>query len=701
MKHWLFKVCIALCAIGAFIWLFQQQEQKIMSATLSEKLNNVSQVPVDYTNVYGQSAEKQPEHATSSSSKESKQQENEEAQQDDQNQAQQTEKQDIHSTQLEKPSTATNEIKAEKKGDDEVASATTNGAPTVSQQRTQRGTGKTTQQQHKDIHEQSGAIEKDQAQTKEIVAAQEDDNPYFITSIQDGETVTKEKYSFSITQKQPDKEVQEIIVTVNDIPQSYDGAVTLAQGENKIHIQVTYDKDETVNRQYTVYYEQNKLVIHTNIEDGSKTNTKTITFQANASFNEQIVPVTTYLNGESLVEKDTGTYEAVLAEGANDIQITAEKDGEQVEKTVRIIYEKKQSTINIETDLTNQQVSSAELFFYATASSGGQTVPLVATLNDEVLEATNDTYFDLLKPGKNTVVLSAKVDDDEERETYTVYYQEPSEASGGTVKDDAHGPTIVTDLTNGAQVRGTIKNIMIWAKDASGQTLPASGVAVSVNGKTGQMIWADSEKISYRLKLSEGKNNVVIKAWDNEGRITTKTYTAYAKNIDEGKDIGTATISVEATTVGLGYLIKPTKVTIHEGEKASYVFDQLLRDKGYSYINSGTLDHDFYLAHILKDHLTANVHIPEDLAKLVKKHALYFDETRYSENKLGEFNFSNGSGWMYSINGDYPNYGLSDAYLLDGDVVRVRYTLFYGNDIGGGVPGSNEGDNKNDWNKEW
>lgn len=62
---------------------------------------------------------------------------------------------------------------------------------------------------------------------------------------------------------------------------------------------------------------------------------------------------------------------------------------------------------------------------------------------------------------------------------------------------------------------------------------------------------------------------------------------------------------------------------------------------------------------------------------------------------------------MYSINGDYPNYGLADAYFLDGDVIRIRYTLFYGYDINGGGAmgnGSNadEGENTSEkWNKEW
>ena len=42
------------------------------------------------------------------------------------------------------------------------------------------------------------------------------------------------------------------------------------------------------------------------------------------------------------------------------------------------------------------------------------------------------------------------------------------------------------------------------------------------------------------------------------------------------------------------------------------------------------------------------------------------------------------SGWMYRVNGWYPNYGCSRYQLKDGDVVEWRYTCDLGNDVGGG-----------------
>ena len=51
---------------------------------------------------------------------------------------------------------------------------------------------------------------------------------------------------------------------------------------------------------------------------------------------------------------------------------------------------------------------------------------------------------------------------------------------------------------------------------------------------------------------------------------------------------------------------------------------------------------------------------------------------------LYELDAGSGSGWMYSVNGWYPNYGCSGYALEPGDVVEWRYTCDTGEDIGGG-----------------
>lgn len=40
------------------------------------------------------------------------------------------------------------------------------------------------------------------------------------------------------------------------------------------------------------------------------------------------------------------------------------------------------------------------------------------------------------------------------------------------------------------------------------------------------------------------------------------------------------------------------------------------------------------------------------------------------------------SGWMYSVNGSFPNYGCSEYKVKDGDVIRFLYTCSLGDDLG-------------------
>lgn len=50
---------------------------------------------------------------------------------------------------------------------------------------------------------------------------------------------------------------------------------------------------------------------------------------------------------------------------------------------------------------------------------------------------------------------------------------------------------------------------------------------------------------------------------------------------------------------------------------------------------------------------------------------------------LYEFDCGSGSGWMYRVDGWYPNYGCSRYQLKQGEVVEWRYTCDLGKDIGG------------------
>lgn len=51
-------------------------------------------------------------------------------------------------------------------------------------------------------------------------------------------------------------------------------------------------------------------------------------------------------------------------------------------------------------------------------------------------------------------------------------------------------------------------------------------------------------------------------------------------------------------------------------------------------------------------------------------------------NHIYEFSAGNESGWHYSVNGKFPNYGLANYKIKNKDTIRFLYTLNLGCDIG-------------------
>ena len=92
-----------------------------------------------------------------------------------------------------------------------------------------------------------------------------------------------------------------------------------------------------------------------------------------------------------------------------------------------------------------------------------------------------------------------------------------------------------------------------------------------------------------------------------------------------------------------------------------------------------------YLSHI-KDPDPRSIDPPQ----YVKDHLGDSIGGRRDADWLGEFDYTTGSGWTYTRNNWFANYGLSACKLEEGMVIRVQYTVYMG-DING--PGSSDVDN--------
>ena len=172
----------------------------------------------------------------------------------------------------------------------------------------------------------------------------------------------------------------------------------------------------------------------------------------------------------------------------------------------------------------------------------------------------------------------------------------------------------------------------------------------------------------------------------------------------------TVAVSMDANTLGLGYLIKPTLVTVDKYEQVSLVTTELIEqmaadkfgvtseglllksrdepDGAYPWVIDGTPTHDFYLEHVYCP-VQQNYQITGELLNFINSNniTVYADDA--AGNYLGEFDYTNNAGWMYSV-GDktaggatFPGTGASGWSLTSGEVVRWQFTLVgYGADLG-------------------
>lgn len=309
------------------------------------------------------------------------------------------------------------------------------------------------------------------------------------------------------------------------------------------------------------------------------------------------------------------------------------------------------------------------------------------------LKLINGVYSVYLSTQGTTIIQIKYKDDSGEVHTYNkkITYKRPE---GSTPKKKR--PIINTTLKNEASYSNKTVNFDVWVTNYRGKPLSYSNMEVTVNGKHADYI-GEMGRQTYSVQLKVGANTVRIKVKDSYQYTVTKVYTIYYKS---GK--ARITISLEAGTIGLKYLISPMKMEVESGKPLSAVIDEFLTANGYTYQFTGSIDKDFYLAKIQKKNMIKGYKIPGSLIKKLDEDGLTYNIHNYeSLNCLGEFDFCQGAGWMYSINNIYPTIGFGRSYVENGDVVRIRFTLAYGKDIGGASASQTTDGLLQNYGREW
>lgn len=167
--------------------------------------------------------------------------------------------------------------------------------------------------------------------------------------------------------------------------------------------------------------------------------------------------------------------------------------------------------------------------------------------------------------------------------------------------------------------------------------------------------------------------------------VTEETVTALEalenriQELEDAKDPEKAyvTIAVEKFTIGQGYLVEPVLVEITEGESTAQILDRVLNENGLRYDNTGSVDSSFYLSWILDEAGSLTAKFPEVSLQHAEEQGINITNPRRRAT-LGEFDYTQQSGWMYTLNNDMPDVGMSDTEPKDGDVIRIRFTAMMG-----------------------
>lgn len=171
-------------------------------------------------------------------------------------------------------------------------------------------------------------------------------------------------------------------------------------------------------------------------------------------------------------------------------------------------------------------------------------------------------------------------------------------------------------------------------------------------------------------------------------------------------------VSMDAQTLGLGYMIKPTIVHTTKYTLASTVITdaivQNIKEKygldlkgftvkhvsepaeNYAYMNTGSVLNGFYLAQVYWPN-QQNAKIAQYILDVCNDKIDWDQVEKDKTGKyLGEFDYYNMSGWMYSISDindsetlpSFPGVGAAGWRMRDGEVMRWQFTVYgYGSDL--------------------
>lgn len=391
-------------------------------------------------------------------------------------------------------------------------------------------------------------------------------------------------------------------------------------------------------------------------------------------------------------------------------------------KTADTVYDDQLTEGNLpyEMSIVGSDADSAKITSVKCTQTGNGNRPRTLKASDTIPLLLNDG-----KTGQNNFTVEAK---DDSGNQYTFKINVPYKHKG------TNSIEILLNLKDQDEIPNeviTILKVSAQGKDAAGNavSIPAKGtneyIQVTLDGIEVTDPTSSRDAWEYGLFPSNPETGdrkehaLYVYAEDAYGNWGKAELTLNGFRVEPGQKIGDATIYVDMTVLGVG-VVGPIPYEVLADEPISYVVAKAIMGKdtgepfgaasdtlGWRGDYGGTLDTGFYLrslntdyhADALEDAVWPGSTEEEVLAAIDARfgartglatlwRCLYrngLNKSAGSGSRIGEFDYTSGSGWMYSLDGTYyPGQSMSAVYLKDGDVLTLRYTLAYGWDIGGG-----------------
>ena len=345
--------------------------------------------------------------------------------------------------------------------------------------------------------------------------------------------------------------------------------------------------------------------------------------------------------------------------------------------------------------ITYSELTEDKLDFYAYYSKSDVDAKIKVnykhendTGNGTWLKSENQKdYQATLKHGKNVITIYYTDEKGNRDWVQAVVNYEADKADKNNPTVGKHPPLIETNLDDGLNTIHTSEfTFTVSAKTWEEKRIYSNAIRVIMDGKevtnpTGSGVY-EYELQFKRPNVGDTSDHVItVLAWDKAGNSKYVEYKLRYQYHNKDEKIGSVSVVIDATTVECGVVEEGT-VDVKAGDTAAEAVLKMLDDYGYAYNSGGSVKQEFYLSSIARADAFKGCKIGERLEKLLKRDGITFTSPG-SRDRLSEFDFTRGSGWLYFINGSYcPGKAMSAWKLNGGEKIVLRYTVAYGKDVG-------------------